>query len=175
VADLSSSRGEDASGCRRRLTAGVCMGRQIGLNLSDGGAQGCPQGLQALAHLCCDSSILLINLLLCLQTDTQMLMHASIHSVCILPRAEAGAVLSSSWNAVLTWCLSADICTAVVFACRNTSQKRHEGKSAHLVLLATLGLCKGDCSLENTQHQDSHATGVSRDVPSAAEVASLER
>ncbi len=85
VADLSGSRGEDTGGCGGRLTAGVYMGRQIGLNLSDGGTQGCPQGLQALAHLCCDGSILLINLLLGLQTDTQMLMHASNRSVCILP------------------------------------------------------------------------------------------
>ena len=81
VADLSSSRGEDASGCRGRLTAGVSMGRQVGLNLSDGGTQSCPQGLQALTHLCCDGSVLLIHLLLGLHTDIQTLMHVSIHSV----------------------------------------------------------------------------------------------
>ena len=88
VADLCSSRGEDAGSCRGRLTAGVCVGRQIGLNLSDGGTQGCPQGLQALAHLCCDGSILLVNLLLGLQTDRQMLVHASIHSACALLQSE---------------------------------------------------------------------------------------
>ena len=96
VADLSGSRGEDASGCRGCLAAGICVGRQFCLNLSDGGTQGRPQGLQALAHLCCDGRILLINLLLSLQTDRQMLMHASIHPLCILPQAEAGAVLSAA-------------------------------------------------------------------------------
>ena len=72
-------------------------------------------------------------------------------------------------------CLSRNFSIAVVYACKNKSQRRDGGKPAHLVLLATLGFCKGDCSLENTQHKDAHATGMSRDVSSAAEVASLQR
>jgi len=174
VADLSGSRGEDASGCRGRLTARVCMGRQVGLNLSDGGTQGCPQGFQALTHLCCDGCILLINLLLGLQTEIQTDAHACKHSLSMHfpPGMYSPEQLLECGPDVVSECTRLHSCGVCV---QKRKVERHGGKPAHLVLLAALGLCEGDCSLENTQHQDAHATGMSRDVPSAAEVASLER